>query len=171
MFWKFATVFVALVTSQPHQGFTKDLTKDGVNGFSESQGGILKDVVRENFLLNRKRSLDLGEVRIPRSVIESEIKLLESSELQFNDDVSGGINIRDIEDLEKELNLASTTETNSPDSDEGPLKGSSLESSLNEDKKSVDDDLDMRLIRIADHLSKEHLSIENFKPSVSLSKS
>jgi len=152
MYTKFATVFVAIVTSQPHQGFTKDLTKVGVDGYS--QGRTLKDVVRGNFQVNRERSSGSGEVGILRP--DTEFK---SSELQSNDD-HGGVTIRDIEDLEKELNLAS------PDSDEGSLKHSNLGFSFNEETSAVDGDWDRRVIRIADYLSKEHLSIENFKPSV-----
>ena len=168
MFTKFAAVFVAIVTSQPHQGFTKDLTKVGVDGFS--QGRTLKDVSRGNFQVNRARSMGSGEIGIlrPDTEFQSEIKSVESSEFQSND-IHGGVNIRDIEDLEKELNLAST-KANSPDSDGGSLKHSSLGFSFNEETNAVDNDLDRRLIRIADHLSKEHLSIGNFKPSVSFSK-
>ena len=83
-----------------------------------------------------------------------------SETLKHADDI---INIRDIEEVEEQLDLTPETSMG-PDDD---IKESSRLAS-NGEAEAEDDDLDRRLIRIADHLSEEHLSIDNFKPSVGL---
>ena len=89
------------------------------------------------------------------------LKFSKSSRLQSND-ANDIVDIRDIEELEEQLDLT-------PETSLGPDNGSqeSTDLSSKEDGNREVDDLDRRLIRIADHLSKEHLSIGNFKPSVS----
>ena len=83
-----------------------------------------------------------------------------SETLKHADDI---INIRDIEEVEEQLDLTPETSMG-PDDD---IKESSRLAS-NGEAEAEDEDLDRRLIRIADHLSEEHLSIDNFKPSVGL---
>ena len=83
-----------------------------------------------------------------------------SETLKHADDI---INIRDIEEVEEQLDLTPETSMG-PDDD---IKESSRLAS-NGEADAEDEDLDRRLIRIADHLSEEHLSIDNFKPSVGL---
>ena len=92
--------------------------------------------------------------------IESSLKFSESSLLQSND-ANDIVDIRDIEELEEQLDLTPETSMG-PDND----SQESTDLSSKEGNDTGNDDLDRRLIRIADHLSKEHLSIGNFKPSV-----
>ena len=97
-----------------------------------------------------------GDQKIVNPVGESSMKSTKSSK-------PVDVNIRDIEEVEEQLDLPPETSMG-PDDDiqESPRLSS------NEEAVAEDDDLDRRLIRIADHLSEEHLSIDNFKPSVGL---
>ena len=99
-----------------------------------------------------------GDQEMTNPVSETLMKTTKS--LKHADDI---INIRDIEEVEEQLDLT-------PEASMGPdddIKESSR-IAFNGEADAEDDDLDRRLIRIADHLSEEHLSIDNFKPSVGL---
>ena len=89
------------------------------------------------------------------------LKLSKSSRLHSND-AHDIVDIRDIEELEEQLDLTLETARRQP----GDSQESMVLSSKEEEGDTEVDELDRRLIRIADHLSKEHLSIGNFKPSV-----
>ena len=94
-------------------------------------------------------------------VSESSLQFSKSSRLQSND-ANDIVDIRDIEEVEEQLDLTPETSMG-PDNEN---QESMVLSSKEEEGDKEVDDLDRRLIRIADHLSKEHLSIGNFKPSV-----
>ena len=146
--------YVALIATLAIKVFSNGASALSMDKFSQERNH--KDV-----LLTAGSSSGNGGQELINPVSESSMKPTKSSRLQSND-ANDIVNIRDIEELEEQLDLT-------PETSMGPdnVSQESTVLSSKEERDTEVDDLDRRLIRIADHLSKEHLSIGNFKPSVS----
>ena len=151
MYFKYVALIATLVIEVFPNG-ARALSVDKFNQGLSHKDGLLQSPAGSS-------SVNGGQ-KLINPVSEPSLKFSKSSRLQSND-ANDIVNIRDIEELEEQLDL--TLETSiGPDSDS--QEGTVLFSK--EEGDTEVDDLDRRLIRIADHLSKEHLSIGNFKPSV-----
>ena len=149
MYFSYVAVIATLVT----QGFPK-----GINNFKVEK---LNNTQESGPRVGKIKGKFAAESSYGKQELNND------SESQPHDYAYYGVKIQDIEDLEEQIDLA-LERVKSPEVDQGPLIDLGSAASRKEETKTEDEDLDSRLVRIADYLSKEHLSIGNFKPSVSV---